>query len=452
MYYKLVSRDNIESNILESWPPVCDANFTLFNNKINDITFPTEIQIFNWLDSRSRTKHAKKMTNNQNTRNGDPNKIYAVYCCDSDINILPNTYLYSIKMIKSGEPQSVIMTDDNKRIKTSFKKCNIQKHDLLERLDLSENSDKSENTLDGYVTHSSDLRQIHYKYFEGIYPISQELGVDLKQTDEDSDDLPEENKNNITTLDKPFIRTIVRVQQPKPKQLKIVQKTNQELLYEDYMQYVSAIHNLDVNTQRDVSDNRKEYDVIFSDPSDKWLDYFIEKLEKLEMYLQFLSKGGRGQFNLRYNGNGRAGGQHEIRRQNLINDIHHILKSNTDMSGENSEDFRKISNLASDPLLFDGSVYQIRYNQTLLTWHAGYSQIIKDLRIIPSKKFCINVILFNFSDFFKQYQSVDSLNDLYQNLASVYQINTNQNTSRIDHRRVRYIKKNPTIRKVTRSF
>jgi hypothetical protein len=505
MCYRLVSRDNIEADILEPWAPILDPVFKMFNNKIIDIAFPTETQIFSWLDSRSRTKNAKKMTNSQSAKNGDPNKIYAVYYLNNDpgYNMTP-IYIYSIKMIKSGDSQSIIITDDNQRVKTSFKKFNISKLNLLDRMSISEdmnndNNDNNDNNvyndnnddmMGRFIVHSSKPRNVHHKSFEGIFPISQELGVgDVNQIKSQSN--PNEIDNidggtymaqNIELPDKPYIKSIaIKTNASKtnaPKTIhQLKQKTERELMYEEYMQYVSAIHDLDSAQkqkralhnsalhQSDTWDDRAsddeinidnidsvEYDVIFSNPSDKWLDFFINKLEKVETYLRFLADGGKGQFNIRYDGESKSGGQHEIRRQGLIQDIHRILEMNVDMSWENSDAFRKISNLASDPILFDGNVYQVRFDQTLLTWHASYSQIIKDLRMIPSKSFCYYIIRFDLSDFFKQNQSLDVLTQLYQNLLSIYQISGAGSAGSAGSRKVRYVKKNPNIRRVTRGF
>jgi hypothetical protein len=461
MHYKLVSRDNIESNILEVWPPVLDERFTLFNNHVIEMTFPSEEQIFNWLDSRSRTKYANKMTNTQKAKNGDPNKIYAVYYCDSeDPDFLP-IYMYSIKMIRPGEPQFTYTGTNGERVKTSFKKYNIPKYDLLERIIPSalENDPEARTMIEGAVVHSSELREVHFKYFEGIYPISQDLGVDMREISGENQESSEDDDSGVPLPDKPYIRTITKNKpKPKPKILKMVQKTEKEIHYEDYMKYVSAIHKLDTEQQRflyntsgvsseDKFEDERTFDVVFSDTTDKWLDHFLTKLEKVESYLRILATGGRGQFNLRYSGNSNAGGQHEIRRQNMIQEIKRVLQSNVDMTQETAEDFRKIDNLISDPLLFDGNVYQIRYANTLLTWHANYSEVLKDLRIIPSKQFSLFIIMFDFSDFFKQNQPIEYLTQIYESLMSVYQVQAPET------RRVRYVKgKTSKVRKVTRRF
>ena len=478
MHYKLVARDNIESTILEIWPPVLDERFILFNNRVIDRNFPTEEQIFNWLDSRSRTKHASKMTNTQMAKNGDPNKIYAVYYCDADDPDFLPIYMYSIKMIRPGESQYTYTGENGERIKTSFKKYNIQKYDLLERIVPpaleNMNTEEDRSVIEGAIVHSSDIRTVHSKYFEGVYPISQDLGVNMRELNgniEDEYDEDEEIEAGIQLPDKPYIRTIVRPNaKPAPKPLKIIQKTEKEIKYEDYMKYVLAIHKLDTEQRRFLRDrginltndfdtrgpnddlyeenfeDSRSFDVVFADTTDKWLDNFLTKLEKIELYLRILADGGRGAFHLRYSGSSNAGGQHEIRRQNMIQEIKRILRTNIDMSYETSEDFRKIDNLVSDPILFDGNVYQIRFDDTLLTWHSNYSEIIRDLRIIPSKQFCIFVIMFDFSDFFKQNQPIEYLNQIYENLMTMYQMRTPE-------KRVRFVKSKPTtVRKVTRHF
>ena len=475
MHYKLVSRDNIESNILEVWPPVLDQSFTLFNNRVIDRNFPTEEQIFNWLESRSRMKYANKMTNTQKAKNGDPNKIYAVYYCDSDDPEFLPIYMYSIKMIRPGEPQFTYVGESGERVKTSFKKYNEQKYDLLERIvpPAMEDDEEARSMISGGIVHSSNLRSVHAKFFEGIYPISEDLGVDIREINGEVD---EEEKNmedvGIPLPDKPYIRTIAkRKSKPKPSPLKMVQKTQKEIHYEDYMKFVVAIHNLDKEQRRflrnisspessednyqdgyqdNYQDNYQDdrtFDVVFSDPSDKWLDHFLSKLEKIESYLRILSTGGRGQFHLRYSGSSNAGGQHEIKRQNMIQDIKRILRSNIDMTQETADEFRKIDNLVTDPLLFDGNVYQVRYDNTLLTWHSNYSEVMRDLRIIPSKHFSIFVTMFDFSDFFKQNQPIEHLATIYENLMSMYQIHAQE------ARRVKFVKnKSSKIRKVTRKF
>lgn len=512
MYYKLVSRDNTEPDILDAWPPVYDPNFTVYNNKILDLTFPTEPEIFTWLDSVSRFKTSTKMTNSQRSRNGDPNKIYAVYFFknnSTDPNVVP-LYLYSVKMIKPGDPQLIIISDTGERIKSYFKKYNVQKYNLFDRLDLTmdEDTSRSSNNLDtldssNKIIHSSDFRIVHHKYFEGIYPISEELGLNRNVITQ----APNRNKNinNNRKIDR-VINLDMNADVNSVNNMESDYSDYSD--YKDYMDFVSTINTLDVehnnfvarngisdsdsNTNTYINTNTntnnyinnadpsqidvgpdynidyRVYDVIFSDESDKWIDNFTVKLEKIEAYLRLLAMGGKGQFNIRYNGdNTKTVGQHEIKRRSIIENIKDIMKKNVDMTYETSEDFKKISNFVSDPLLFDGKVYQVRYGTTLLTWHVMYSQIIKKFKLVPSKQFCIYVASFDISHFFKQNQSIETLTKIYENLASVYQNTQNQNNKKyadneynynndrnLNHinSNIRVMKKEPVIRKVTRSF
>ena len=548
MYYKLVSRDNVESDILDAWPPILDPNFTLYNNSIVDITFPTEAQIFTWLESVSRLRISNKQTNSQSSRNGDPNKIYAVYLLKPvnatqigptrAADTLPVTvpvYMYSVKMIRPGDPQLIIVSDTGERIKSSFKKYNVQKYCLTDRLNPN---------VENAILHSSEFRKVNQKYFEGIYPIGQELGIEQPQTHSnaqpnahpntpaDRDTLSadymggdtssmisgsEINPDIFETRDiKHLVRGVKQSIQQNgirtydPYNTQNINHVDINPVYADYMEFVSAINTLDVEhhkfvvqhgiqaEQNNQLDQRnpnttdlidvgsdygidyREYDVVFADKSDKWLDNFITKLEKVEAYLRLLATGGKGRFNIRYSVSKLAGagqGQHEMRRSSLIIEINRILETNSDMTYETSEDFKKISNFVADPLLFDGDVYQVRFEDTLLIWHASYSQIIKEIRIVPSARFCKYIAQFDLSDFFKQNQSIDILNKIYENLAAMYRSDKDQynrnnpyggSGENIDYRGygyqnnpnnpnsmavpIRVVKKEPALRKVSRTF
>lgn len=539
MYYKLVSRDNVESDILDAWPPILDPNFTLYNNSIIDITFPTEAQIFTWLESVSRLRVSNKQTNSQSSRNGDPNKIYAVYllkpvpatqvgsnrAADTLPVTLPVTapvYMYSVKMIRPGDPQLIIVSDTGERIKSSFKKYNVQKYCLTDRLNPN---------VENAILHSSEFRKVNQKYFEGIYPIGQELGIEQPNTQPntpadrealsadymggDTSSMIAGSEINPDIFETRDIKHLVRgikqsIQQTyDPYNTQNINHVDINPVYADYMEFVSAINTLDIehnkfmaqhgiraeqNNQRDQHNQRnanttdlidvgsdygidyREYDVVFADKSDKWLDNFITKLEKVEAYLRLLATGGKGRFNIRYNSTskiaGAVQGQHEMRRSSLIIEINRILEANSDMTYETSEDFKKISNFVADPLLFDGDVYQVRFEDTLLIWHASYSQIIKEIRIVPSAQFCKYIAQFDLSDFFKQNQSIDILNKIYENLAVMYRSDKDQYNrnnpyggSDIDYRGygyqnnpnsvivpIRVVKKEPALRKITRTF
>lgn len=158
MIYKLASRDNVDTNTFEAWPAVLDNSFTKFNNEIEKTTFHSEDDILNWLESRSRTKSFSRHTNIQDFRNGDPNKLYSVYCCehdnpdhDSDVH---DTYLYSLRFKRPHEASSTFLNERGQRIQSSFKRIN-------NKLQINEVVDEF----------SSDPRYIKNEFYEGIYPL-----------------------------------------------------------------------------------------------------------------------------------------------------------------------------------------------------------------------------------------------------------------------------------------
>lgn len=156
MIYKLASRDNINSEIFESWPAVLNKTFTRFNNHVEELTFCSEDEVLNWLESKSRTKSAARNTNIQEFRNGDPNKLYSLYCCEHanpyhDTN--DDFFMYSLRIKKPHETYMTFMNEKSSRVKSSFKKIDVQ-------------AIVKEN-----VEYSSDMREIKKEFFEGIYPL-----------------------------------------------------------------------------------------------------------------------------------------------------------------------------------------------------------------------------------------------------------------------------------------
>ena len=158
MKYKLVCRDNIDTNNIEVWPPVLDNTFNKFNNSIIDNLFNSEDIILNWLESKSRSKSFSRQTNIQEFRNGDPNKLYAVYqCCHDNPHHgteITDKYLYCLRFKKPSEAPDTFTNERGERLQSSFKKVYIA-------LDIKE-------TINSY---SSEPREIKNAYYEGIYPL-----------------------------------------------------------------------------------------------------------------------------------------------------------------------------------------------------------------------------------------------------------------------------------------
>ncbi len=152
MIYKVASMNNIGNNILSEWHPILDNSFTNFGNRIEPYSFASEDEILSWLEGASRTKSNERQTMIQTFRNGDPNRIYAVYGFNNDNS--KGTYLYSLRIRKHTEAVSTYKDERGVRNKSSFKKVNIPF-----------------DPVDYPVDFSSSVTEIRYEYFEGIYPL-----------------------------------------------------------------------------------------------------------------------------------------------------------------------------------------------------------------------------------------------------------------------------------------
>lgn len=160
MIYKLASRDNIDSERFDSWPAVLNKTFTKFNNTVEEITFCSEDDVLNWLESKCRTKISTRYTNVQEFRNGDPNKLYSIYLCNHD-NPHHGTescdmFVYSLRIRKTHEAYMTFVNEKGTRVKSSFKK-------------IDNKVDYSAFTED--IEYSSAPRIINKEYYEGVYPL-----------------------------------------------------------------------------------------------------------------------------------------------------------------------------------------------------------------------------------------------------------------------------------------
>jgi hypothetical protein len=381
MIYKLASRDNIESECLEQWPAILDTQFMKFNNCIENITFSSEDEILNWLESKCRTRATiGHNTNIQTFRNGDPNKIYSVYQSvivsnnsiimpndlsntsnnnlnkyskselnkyskegmNNDINKTSDIFLYSLRYKKSNEAYMTFTNEKGIKIKSSFKKTTIN-YPPEEKVDYSHDI----------------IRIIKKKYYEGIYPHD--------ATAEDQKDI-------------------------------------------EYMQYAKDIHMMDP----DKSAKNKDFSVVFVDNTcgSKWLDYFIVKLLQVEKYLDFFAKGGNLYVNINKENNHAA----------TLEYIFELLIDNKKNTIGDNELQTNIKNLIIDPILCDEEIYQVRYMKTLLSWHKNYSYVMRKHNLMPSKQFADFILDFNLSDFYKQKQSRENLLVLIRNIMDIYDI------------------------------
>lgn len=370
MMYKIALRDNVDPITLEVWPAVLDESFTRFNNKVVNTIFRSEDDILNWLESKSRTKSYNRHTNIQEFRNGDPNKLYSVYCCKDTDSDFDNLYLYSLRIKKANEATSTFLNEKGQREQSSFKKINI--------------NTQIKESIDEY---SSEPREIMNELYEGIYPF--------------------DVNNDNNTMKK-------------------------------YMNYVNEIHNHDPEKNR-----KKEYAIVLANDKQyiQWLEQFLLKLQLVEKFLMFFSRGGNIYTKLE------KSDENDV----LCKYILKILDENIYGGTNENELHTKIRNLVVNPYLYKNEMYQIRYNKTFISWHKNYGNIIKENNMVPSKTFANIIMNFTLADFYKQFQSKNNLLKLIENLESMYNI---QRVS--DVRTLKILKKNPEpspkFKRITRSF
>jgi hypothetical protein len=387
MPYIVCWRDNIERNILQDWEPVPIKG--VFNGDVYNNDFPSEEQVFNWLGSRTRINTGIK-TRKQIKMNADPDKLYGIYSYIHNGNYSDPSndlvYHYTVRLLRPSEQKKKLLDSNNKVINAPFIKVHVNTYNLRERLvntvpNIPGESNPVNSIINtGSLDHSPSMRVISGEYYEGIYPISYELGLDEDDTTDNAS----------------------------------------YKLYEDYMSYVNAIHELD-----DIYEEGMEYDIAFLGDSDRWIDEFYNKLVLIEQYLVLIQNGGQGNFNLegRTSNNRnilKKASPYTVHRQSLIDKIKTIIKRNTSTFIESTMDSSKLINLISDPFLYDGNLYQVRFRNSTMTWHKGYSQIIRVLRLVPSKEFCEFVVTFNINSFFEQYQTIDRLEKIYSELINIY--------------------------------
>jgi hypothetical protein len=169
----------------------------------------------------------------------------------------------------------------------------------------------------------------------------------------------------------------------------------------NYKKFVEDVHNLDRVADR-------EYSVsLLQDTSyNSWLYDFTKKLKMMQDYLIFMREH-------------KAFFLEEIFSQHneLIKNILIILDEN---HAENDKENVKIKNLVNDPVFFDGECFQIRYENTFISWHRNYIDVILNHKLIPSNNFCSLVINFDLSDFEKQFQSIENLLKVWNNLEQLF--------------------------------
>ena len=82
-------------------------------------------------------------------------------------------------------------------------------------------------------------------------------------------------------------------------------------------------------------------------------------------------------------------------QKEISNYILQILDEHKQDGIEAHDVHNKLKYIVIDPLLYNDEIYQIRHNKTYISWHKNYIDIIKKLKLIPSKTFAD--IIINFS-------------------------------------------------------
>jgi hypothetical protein len=160
MIYKIASRDNINRDRLELWPAVLDRSFTLYDNKIEDNIFRTHTDILLWLEKLVKDGNLEPL-----------NKLYSVYKCNHDIIEHDNNenkedvYLYSLRYKRRGEIENTFINNNNIRVKSSFKRINVQVQ------------------VNNYLEYSSEPININNELFEGIYTLDDNNNTDTNIQD-----------------------------------------------------------------------------------------------------------------------------------------------------------------------------------------------------------------------------------------------------------------------------
>lgn len=390
MIYKLASRDNIDHEHFEFWPAVLNSNFKRFNNVVEEPIFHTEDDILNWLESRCRTKSTARTINLQEFRNGDPNKIYSVYACEHEDHKHTRNNSIETSEFNDRYLYSLRIKKPHEAYTTFNNEKGARIKSSFKRIDSG--IDYSV-LLQFDVDYSSNPRLIGREFIEGIYPLEDE-------------------------------------------------KNNNDKVYDRYVQFVTDIH------EKDSEENKlKEYSVVYANsaPAVKWLNQFMKKLDQLEKFLEFFSRGGNNYVN--------------IKRDPVHNDLlRYMFKLLSDNRLDTPEDDEMQSNIRAmmvDPYLSNQEIYQVRFNKTLLSWHKNYGYIIKKTGLIPSKVFSDLVMNFSLMDFFKQIHPKENIEAMIQNIKDIYGINNEHKDIETDPMtfiRKKASREQPKFFKITKSF
>jgi hypothetical protein len=363
---------NIDPECFEIWPATLDNSFTMFDNMVVDAEFNSIESVLNWLENNIDRNMTSRMTNKQNFKNGDPNKVYSIY--KKTVNNEKYIFVFSLRYKKQNEISMNYIFNGAKR-KTSF----IKSETHIDYVLLQSSND---------IEYSSDILIISGELVEGIYP-----------------EIDSNSNSNF-----------------------------------DYNNYVQEMYDKYENINPNVN---KIFTLTYAKSlsANKFLDEFLKKLNIVELFLKYFSKGGGKYVNI----------LPDKYHFDLLDQIKTILEENKniDMDTKMNVDIQQqVSNFIFDPLLYHDEMYQIRVGKTILTWHSDYSDIIKETRLIPSKQFVNVIINFGFADFFKQFHSNSVVEKMLKNIKTYYGYPIDRNSSNL----IETNKMSNNVVKINKSF
>lgn len=178
-------------------------------------------------------------------------------------------------------------------------------------------------------------------------------------------------------------------------------------LGKQYMTFVLKINNMDEENKNG------EFTYTIAEKTTKWIDTFLDKLNLVERYLEFFARGGNTFININ---------NQDEEKDIMVKHIFRLMAENRLCTKEDDEMQMSVKNLVNDPILFNGQIYQVRFNKSFLTWHKNYGHMIRKYRLMPSRVFANLILRFTLADFFKQYQTKENIYAMASNLEDIYNV------------------------------
>lgn len=371
-FYIVVSRDNVRGNVLEKFPPIIDENYKDFNNKIITSKFHNESEIVLWLENSDK-KDANQNSNN-NKRSIRRNILSASEVLSID-KLRQNSNRRNLNTSKSIDKIYGVYLFDKEKNETKYM-YSLRKKLPNESLTILRKNDK--------------------KIFS-IY----------KRVNENK--LSNFNLDDFEYSSDPIKISCQKYEGIYPLNLEI-DKNNKDVIME-FIDFVKDIYkNEKINVKlRDIS--------IIDDIGSRQLQLsLVTKLKSIEKLLIDITSRNDTIFKPSNN----------RKRDDLIKYTINLLRKYNKESGLGDD----ILSLIMDPVLFNGEIYQIRFENELITWHKNYSDILLKYSVMPSKFFTKMILDLDISDLTKLFQSYDNILKITINLEKYFDINVQNENQR----------------------